>query len=310
MIASLRKSSIYRRLSALRNKLSAPQDAVPAIASAPTWQQFVTLCSHFNIHTITVRSSLGDITGSPQDRAVFEKFILSPSYNAGLIDLLRSTLTAGGTFLDIGANIGLITLQVADLPNVKCIAFEPEPRNFGYLMQNCAGRPNIELRQVALCDSTSYITFELSNDNFGDHRVYRNANDVGYYNEATWQHISVPGTTLDAAVDLESARRPIVVKIDTQGAEPLVFAGGTMTLAKADLIAFEVWPYGARRLNRSYTEIGPFILDHFEDGRIGHFDESTIQDWLPIRDLWRRAEECLNSIDGIEWFDVCVRKRA
>ena len=35
-----------------------------------------------------------------------------------------------GTFLDIGANIGLTTIPVARRANVACHAFEPEPENF------------------------------------------------------------------------------------------------------------------------------------------------------------------------------------
>src|SRR5882762_4083900 len=41
---------------------------------------------------------------------------------------------------------------------------------------------------------------------------------------------------------------PLVIKIDTQGAEPFVFSGGKETLSKADLIVVEWSPYHMARL--------------------------------------------------------------
>jgi FkbM family methyltransferase len=42
----------------------------------------------------------------------------------------------GGTYLDIGANIGLTTIPIAQLPDVQCIAFEPAPENFRNVQAN------------------------------------------------------------------------------------------------------------------------------------------------------------------------------
>ncbi len=42
----------------------------------------------------------------------------------------------GGTYLDVGANIGLTTIPLARNPLVHCIAFEPDPSNFRNLTDN------------------------------------------------------------------------------------------------------------------------------------------------------------------------------
>ena len=60
----------------------------------------------------------------------------------------------GGTYLDIGANIGLMTVPFARDPRIRCLAFEPDPTNFGFLQRNIAPRnapaSSAELHQVAL----------------------------------------------------------------------------------------------------------------------------------------------------------------
>jgi hypothetical protein len=43
---------------------------------------------------------------------------------------------AGGTYLDIGANIGLMTVPFACDKRVHCSAFEPEPVNFDFPRRN------------------------------------------------------------------------------------------------------------------------------------------------------------------------------
>jgi FkbM family methyltransferase len=54
--------------------------------------------------------------------------------------LLSKLLEPGGTFIDVGANIGLYSLAAARIvgPDGRVLAFEPSPRERGLLERNVA----------------------------------------------------------------------------------------------------------------------------------------------------------------------------
>ena len=58
--------------------------------------------------------------------------------------------------------------------------------------------------------------------------------------------IEVEALPLDDAAG--EAQQPLVIKIDTQGAEPYVFAGGREVIGRAGLLVSEFWPYGIAQL--------------------------------------------------------------
>ena len=140
-----------------------------------------------------------------------------------------SLLRPGDVFIDIGANIGWYTvvsgLKVGPLGCV--FAFEPEEDNADLVERNVAVNSlrNVKLFRCALSDTTGTIKFIKSANNMGDHRI-----DSGVGSENA---IEVPADTLDRIVashglDLGRTR---IVKIDTQGAELMVFRGARNTFA-------------------------------------------------------------------------------
>jgi FkbM family methyltransferase len=148
----------------------------------------------------------------------------------------------GGTYLDIGANIGLMTIPFARNPRIHCLAFEPEPVNFAMLQQNVARNApgsSVEFHQIALYNSRASLRLSLANGNIGDHRL----TIEGIPGRQTIEVVAQP---LDDFLDRISG--PLAVKIDTQGAEPFIIAGGRQMLARADLIVFEFCPFLMRQL--------------------------------------------------------------
>jgi FkbM family methyltransferase len=221
----------------------------------------------------------GTIRSSSSDIEIFGTYARTgtwaPHTNSLLCDFFRRA--GSGTYLDVGANIGLTTIPIAKQASVKCIAFEPEPINFENLQINISASclsGNVEIRQVAVYDRSSMMDFEIAPDNLGDHRL-RSTSSPGRYDEERRQVIRVPTATLDDLAP--DVRPPLAIKIDTQGAEPFVFNGGKRTLSKADLIIVEWWPYGMRRLNGNPSLVTEFLQKQFasviiaerEDGEIG-----------------------------------------
>lgn len=144
----------------------------------------------------------------------------------------------GGTYLDIGANIGLTTLPVAQNPLIRCFAFEPEPTNFGNLQENIRRNirhKNVTLYQLALLDRDGFVPFGLSDDgNLGDHRVVT----TSHHGRRIIQVAAAPLDRLNLPITGQLA-----IKIDAQGAEPAIILGGLETFAKANFVVLEFYPY-------------------------------------------------------------------
>jgi FkbM family methyltransferase len=143
--------------------------------------------------------------------------------------IMVSLLRLGDVFIDIGANIGWYT-AVAGLivgPQGRVFAFEPENDNADVVDRNVAVNSlyNVKLFRCALSDATGTVKFIKSASNLGDHRI---ASGAGIENA-----IEVPMDTLDHLVALHGLDlgRTRIVKIDTQGAELMVFSGARNTFA-------------------------------------------------------------------------------
>jgi FkbM family methyltransferase len=165
--------------------------------------------------------------------------------------------SSGGTYIDIGANIGLTTIPLARNSLVHCIAFEPEPVNFSLLKRNIArNAPNssVEFHQIALYDARTSLALAIAEENIGDHRLTTN----GVPGRRT---IEVTAQPLDDF--LGAITGPLAVKIDTQGAEPFIIAGGQQVLTKTDLLVMEFCPYLMRQLGGD-PEIPISLVTGFE----------------------------------------------
>lgn len=266
----------------------------------------------FAVTSLSVHGDYGTIHGSLDDLVVFRRYMETKTWAPELSGLVSSVFAAhgGGTYLDIGANIGLTTVPVAQSAKVRCYAFEPEPTNLSYLRQNVAENcrhGNVSILPIALFDRRTTLQFALSKENFGDHRIYT-AGD-GAFREGSWSTIDVQADRLDDVIDASSIARPLVAKIDTQGAEPRIFAGGRGILSLANLIVLEFWPYMMKRLGGDAgAEIG-FLEANFREGSVTQGDSGAAPEWRPIgavaADLRRYAAD-----DGISvaYFDVMVRK--
>lgn len=214
---------------------------------------FRVLATQLKVSTLEIQGRNGTMTGAVQDY-VFGQYIGDGVWSHAICETVRRIFgaTSGGTFIDIGAHIGLILVPIAQNPSVACLGFEADPRNFVLLQRNVernceAGR--VELFNVALFDRSGTVDFELSSDNFGDHRVRnRNAAPSDRFREDERRVISVDAKRLDSLVDATSLHTPLVVKIDTQGAEQHIYAGGQAVLARAAVLILEFWVYGLERM--------------------------------------------------------------
>src|SRR3954453_21482666 len=92
------------------------------------------------LESVISDGSYGVFEGSNEDRVVMDEYRRLGTWAAELVALITDRLFAGraGTFIDVGANIGLVSIPVLERTGSLGIAFEPEPRNFGFLTRNAA----------------------------------------------------------------------------------------------------------------------------------------------------------------------------
>lgn len=156
------------------------------------------------------------------------------------------------TFIDIGANIGTICIPVVRRGLAKrAIAFEPEPKNFRVLVANIYLNDladKITFHNLALgAESNKELTFELSPDNGGDHRV-KVREDDGLYDESSRKQIKVKSEKLDDIIANINEKNSLIW-MDTQGYEGYIMKGAENALNKKVPMVTEFWPYGLDRAN-------------------------------------------------------------
>jgi FkbM family methyltransferase len=182
--------------------------------------------------------------------------------------------------LDIGANIGVISIGLLLANEIgSAVAIEPEPKNFDLLVKNVKQNGLSEQMiclQMAVGDTESTLTMELSPINPGDHRVRsRPTEDASErHNESSRRTIQVQSLPLQRILELPEIRTsamgmPSMVWIDVQGYEGYVFAGAKDTLGSGIPTVSEIWPYGIRRAGMS--------LDQFTSVVAGIWSEYWIE---------------------------------
>lgn len=233
------------------------------------------LSDEFNIVALSASGEYGTMSSAPRDVTIFKHYAENGVWASSVNRRLKEFFKSGhGTYLDIGANIGMTVVPLArDAPSVRCHAFEPEPVNYQNLVrnihENCQGS-EIASYQLALHDRDTVLPFSIASDNLGDHRLYVATDLSSKQGEAGRKIIDVPCKRLDdLAIDVQG---PTFVKVDTQGAEPHVVTGGAATLAKADTILMEWSPYHMARLKSDPNIVLDFLERSFKFGTIEKTD--------------------------------------
>jgi len=163
------------------------------------------------------------------NRGLERELYYQGTYEAGTLYVLSSVLRPGDVFLDVGANIGLVSLVASRLVGSqgRVYAFEPVPATIALLEQNItlndARNVCVEATALGAVDETRPIYEHLD--------VNRGAASLVPVGEAQSSG-AVPVTTLDVFVRKASLERLVrAIKIDVEGWEAEVVVGGRQTLA-------------------------------------------------------------------------------
>ena len=165
-------------------------------------------------------------------RAIFAKGEFDPA----VFEPLRAVLKPGGTFLDIGANVGYYSMMALDLVGASghVHAFEIDPRPLRCLRRTIQSEriSNWHLHELALGDTCGMLSLMRESDS-GHSWVQPKKSDGN----------RVPVATLDEWYDIFGRPRIDAVKIDVEGFEPAVLRGAKEVLTmQRPLVVCEAVP--------------------------------------------------------------------
>jgi len=159
-------------------------------------------------------------------------------------DYIRSTLPRGGTFVDVGANVGWHTLQAARHigREGRVYAFEPIPSNATLLHRNIElnGFLNVTTEMLALFDRSESREMAMGLHHSGNATLAPCAPDL--------QRFEVECIRLDDYVRARGVGRIDLLKLDIEGAETAALRGMTGLLDRDDAPAI-------------LCELNPTLLD-------------------------------------------------
>jgi|TARA_B110000211_G_C13994039_1_gene515359 FkbM family methyltransferase len=138
------------------------------------------------------------------------------------------------TFIDIGANKGQFAMMANKIyPNSTIICFEPQKAPFETLQKVFKGFENIKMFQFA-CGSKSEITeINVSNENDSSSILNITNNQKNLYPSTFYvRKEKIKIVKIEEIINLTEIKKPIFLKIDTQGYELEILKGINLNLIK------------------------------------------------------------------------------
>ncbi|MEX1188512.1 MAG: FkbM family methyltransferase [Bacteroidia bacterium] len=175
---------------------------------------------------IEVFSGLKIEVDPQKDKGVESALFYTGTYEAGTLSFITDYLNEGDCFVDIGANIGLMSITAAQKVGVKgkVVSFEPNPSTADILNRNIVYNRinNIEVIPIALGSALgkAFIYPNWHINRGGASLIRKLEGEAG---------IEVEVSTLDRLMDKRNLK-PQMLKIDVEGFELEVLRGASSCL--------------------------------------------------------------------------------
>lgn len=164
-----------------------------------------------------------------------------PLESDAVVRFMRQHVRRGTTAIDVGANQGLYTVLLGDLvgPEGRVFAFEPVEEARATLEARTSEMSQIVVLPFAVADKPGTRRFHI------DVRP-----DLGYAASSLFELQDMEDKTELRTVECvtlddfctEHGVRPSFIKVDVEGAEPLVFAGAERLLLEyRPIIVYDLW---------------------------------------------------------------------
>jgi FkbM family methyltransferase len=187
-----------------------------------------------------------------------------------LVNYIVEYLENNTDFLDIGANIGLITLGVIkkaismkkNINKIHC--FECDVKTFNILYNNTSNIDNICYYPFALADKNMLCNMSINKNNYGCNHIYTTNDGLRekYYNYSfipssniKMNKIYCPSVPLDSIL-YQFNNKIGVIKIDVEGFEANILNGAKCLInIHRPIIILEIWENTQNDIDRIMNEL-------------------------------------------------------
>jgi FkbM family methyltransferase len=188
---------------------------------------------------------------------------------------LRQLVSPASLVLDIGANIGAHTLDLAQLvgPNGRVIAFEPTDYAFRKLCRNLELNPQLEGRITAChCFLTEHDEDRVPSAIYSSWPLAREAGLHAKHLGREMRTESARARSLDSVLSELADRKVELIKLDVDGFECDVLGGATVLLRDVrPIFVMELSPYVLEEHGTSLEQ----LLSYFVPNGYSFYDERT-----------------------------------
>lgn len=175
-------------------------------------------------------------------------------------------LEPGDTVIDIGANIGTLTLTASTRVGERghVYAIEPHPQVYQYL------NSNIKLNKRS---NITTLNFALSNES--GELCFSNMRSDDCNGVVADSSLKVKSETLDFLIG-DQLKRVALLKVDVEGFEKFVFEGASGVLSRTECVYFEAWDQHFGKFGYSTNDILELLRRHgFRIFRLSSGDHAT-----------------------------------
>jgi FkbM family methyltransferase len=208
----------------------------------------------------------------PSMRQTFQSYATCREWEQSTTKIFKKVVKEGNTVVDLGANIGYFTLLAAKLVGKKgkVYSFEPEPRNYNYLLKNIELNKydNVFATQKAVSDEAGKTKLYICPYDTGHHTINQyggiKAHKPDFIDDKK-DFVEVETVTLDDF--FKDMKKPIdVIKVDIEGAEMLALSGMDRVLMENKKLKMfiEFFPLLIREMGGSPEEFIRRLLEDYQ----------------------------------------------
>ena len=136
-----------------------------------------------------------------------------------------------GLCIDIGANKGICSRALLEIPGTKVIAFEPLPKAFKSLEDIQKKHPDrFECFNLGIADRDTFLTLHFGEEDSEFASFSSEVNCIGYVGKSNVNTMDVKVKTLDGFLEERKSEVIDLLKIDTEGFEYEVLVGAAKTI--------------------------------------------------------------------------------
>jgi FkbM family methyltransferase len=239
-----------------------------------------------------------DIYQNSNDILNYEKYV-GREINENLNDVdgrifitMEKYISSGSVAIDVGANIGLMSLVMSKLVGKtgNVLSFEPGPVSYGLLRRNIYSNVlngNVDINDVALSDSAGDFNLFINPNGESDNQLHKSFDTYKFREEVERSKFIVKTCKLDDYLSDNHVQHENVsfIKIDTQGHDLAVLRGARSFLTSVRKIAvlIEFAPYlkawESQSIEEFYSDIISMGFDVYDDSnlKLGKVDLSYLK---------------------------------